>query len=127
MLNEEDKALLRAKNFATLATLMPDGSPQASVVWIDVDGDTVIVNSAEGRTKTENVRRDPRVAISLFDRDDPYRQLMILGRVTEMLWDGADESIDALAKKYLDADSYPGRRAGEQRVILRITPDRVIR
>ena len=127
MLNEEDKALLRAKNFATLATLMPDGSPQASVVWIDVDGDTVIVNSAEGRTKTENVRRDPRVAISLFDRDDPYRQLMILGRVTEMLWDGADESIDALAKKYLDADSYPGRRASEQRVILRITPDRVIR
>ena len=127
MLNEEDKALLRAKNFATLATLMPDGSPQASVVWIDVDGDTVIVNSAEGRTKTETVRRDPRVAISLVDRDDPYRQLMIRGRVTEILWEGADESIDALAKKYLDADSYPGRRAGEQRVILRITPDRGLR
>ena len=127
MLNEEDKALLRAKNFATLATLMPDGSPQASVVWIDIDGDTVIVNSAEGRTKTKNIRRDPRVAISLFDHDDPYRQLMIRGRVTEMLWEGADDSIDALAKKYLDADSYPGRRAGEQRVILRITPDRVVR
>lgn len=126
MLTDEDRALLRAKNFACFTTLMEDGSPQTSVVWIDLDGDTIVVNSAEGRTKVRNVRRDPRVAIALYDSEDPYRQLMIRGRVTDMTTEGADESIDALAKKYLGVDSYPGRVPGQQRVILRIEPTRVI-
>lgn len=125
MLRDDDRALLQAPNFASLATTMTDGSPQASVVWIDVDGDDILVNTAEGRTKTENMRRDPRVAVCLFDRNDPYRQLMVRGHVTGFTHDGADEHIDFLAKKYLGADSYPFRDPGEQRVIVRVRPDHV--
>ena len=82
MLNDADRAMLSSPNFASLATTMTDGSPQASVVWIDADGDDILVNTAEGRTKTENMRRDPRVAVCLFDNSDPYRQLMVRGHVT---------------------------------------------
>ena len=99
MLNDADRAMLGAPNFASLATTMADGSPQASVVWIDVDDDTILVNTAEGRTKTENMRRDPRVAICLFDRTDPYRQLMVRGHVTGYEHDGADARIDYLAEE----------------------------
>jgi PPOX class probable F420-dependent enzyme len=127
MLNDADRALLQAPNFASLATTMADGGPQASVVWIDVDGDDVLVNTAERRTKTENIRRDPRVAICLFDRNDPYRQLMLRGHVTGFTHEGADAHIDALAKKYTGADVYAGHRADQQRVIVRIAVDGVVR
>ena len=121
MLNDRDRALLQAPNFASLATTMADGSPQASVVWIDVDGDTVLVNTAEGRTKTENMRRDPRVAICLFDRTDPYRQLMLRGSVVDFVHEGADAHIDFLAKKYTGVDVYEGHRPDQQRVIVHVT------
>jgi PPOX class probable F420-dependent enzyme len=127
MLNEHDRALLHAPNFASLATTMSDGAPQASVVWIDADGDTVLVNTAEGRTKTENMRRDPRVAVCLVDRDDPYRQLMVRGRATRFVHEGADAHIDALAKKYTGAEVYSGHRADEQRVIVHVAVDAVAR
>ena len=127
MLNDDDRALLHGKNFASLATTMSDGSPQASIVWIDVDDDIILVNTAEGRTKTENLRRDPRVAICLFDSADPYRQLMVRGRVTDFVHDGADAHIDALAKKYTGADVYGDHRADQQRVIVRIAVDAVAR
>jgi PPOX class probable F420-dependent enzyme len=127
MLNDADRAMLTAPNFASLATTMTDGSPQASVVWIDVDGDDILVNTAEGRTKTENMRRDPRVAVCLFDNDDPYRQLMVRGRVTAFTHEGADAHIDFLAKKYTGADVYAGHRPDQQRVIVRIAVDNVVR
>jgi PPOX class probable F420-dependent enzyme len=127
MLSDADRVLLEAPNFASLATRMADGSPQASVVWIDVDGDDLLVNTAEGRTKTENMRRDPRVAACLFDRLDPYRQLMVRGHVTGFTHDGADAHIDALAKKYTGADVYGGHRPDQQRVIVRIAVDGVAR
>ena len=127
MLNGDDRALLHGKNFASLATTMADGAPQVSVVWIDVDGDTVLVNTAEGRTKTENMRRDARVAICLFDMDDPYRQLMLRGRVTDFAHEGADAHIDFLAKKYTGADVYEGHRPDQRRVIVRIAVDQVAR
>jgi len=121
MLTDTDRAMLQGRNFAHLATVMPDGSPQVSVVWIDVDDDgTVLVNSAEGRTKTDNVRRDPRVALSVYDQENPYAQLMIRGRVVAMIHEGAKEHIDALAKKYLGADVYPWHQPDQQRVIMRI-------
>lgn len=120
MLNEADRALLQAPNFASLATSMPDGSPQVSIVWIDVDGDDLLVNTAEGRTKTLNMRRDPRVAVCLFDRTDPYRQLMLRGRVAGFTHEGADAHIDALAKKYKGVDRYEGHRPDQQRVIVRV-------
>ena len=117
------KLLTEGKNVATVATIMPDGSPQCTAVWIDSDGEYVMFNTAEGRVKTDNLRRDPRVAITVWDADNPYEQASMRGRVVEMTTDGADEHIDKLAKKYMGVDSYPGRRSGEQRVIVKIEVD----
>ena len=119
--------MLAAPNFASLATTMPDGAPQVSVVWIDVDGDEILVNTAEGRTKTENMRRDPRVGLCVFDQRDPYRQLMVRGHATDFSHEGADDHIDFLAKKYTGADVYGGHRPDQQRVIVRIAVDGIAR
>ncbi|MBM3517661.1 MAG: PPOX class F420-dependent oxidoreductase [Alphaproteobacteria bacterium] len=124
-LPELAKQLAKGKNFATVATLMPDGSPQASVVWVDTDGTHIIFNTAEGRIKPRNIGRDPRVALAVYDQEMPYRQAMIRGRVVEMTEKGADEHIDGLAKKYLGVDKYPYRQPGEKRVIVKILPDKV--
>src|SRR5437016_13553187 len=109
--------------FASLTTLMPDGSPQTTPVWVDVDGDYVIFNSAKGRQKDRNVRRDPRVALAIIDPDNPYRYLEIRGRVVEITEEGADAHIDKLAKKYLGVDKYPYRQANEVRVMYKIQPE----
>jgi PPOX class probable F420-dependent enzyme len=121
-LSENAVQLIEGKNFAHLATVMKDGSPQVSPVWIAVRGNRLLINTAEGRVKTRNMRRDPRVAISIHDQDNPYLRVIIRGRVTEMTHEGADDDIDMLAKKYMGADSYPGRRADEQRVTVLIEP-----
>jgi PPOX class probable F420-dependent enzyme len=96
-------------------------------VWVDLDGDTILINSAEGRTKTRNVRRDPRVALSVYDQQNPYSELMVRGRVVELTHDGAKEHIDSLAKKYLGKDIYPWHQPDQQRVILRIEIESVAR
>jgi PPOX class probable F420-dependent enzyme len=119
------RLLKEGKNFATVATLMPDGSPHATVIWIDTDGKHVIFNTAEGRIKTKNLRRDPRVAIAVMNSENPYQQVMVRGHVVEMAHEGADAHIDRLAKKYLGVDKYPYRGPGEQRVIIKVAPDRV--
>lgn len=124
-LPERVAALLREPNFAHLATLMPDGSPQVTPVWVDFDGTHVLVNTAEGRQKPRNVRRDPRVALSVHKQDMPYVWAAIRGRVVELTHEGADEHIDALAQKYLGRERYPFRAPGERRVILKIQPERV--
>ena len=115
--------LFGKRAFGNLATLMPDGRPQVSPVWVDFDGTYVLFNSARGRRKDRNVRRDPRVAISIVDPENPYRYLEIRGRVAEITEQGADEHIDRLAKKYLGLEKYPNRRPGEVRVIYRISPE----
>jgi PPOX class probable F420-dependent enzyme len=125
MLRDRDRRILEAPNFASVATLMPDGAPHVSTIWIDLDGDDVVFNTSEGRVKTANVKRDPRVAISVFDREDPYEQVVIHGTVVEVTPEGAKEHIDRLAKKYLGLDSYPWLEPDEQRVIVRVRPDRV--
>ena len=125
MLSERDRRMLEGPNFASVATVMPDGSPHVSTVWIDVDGDDVLFNTAEGRVKTANIRRDPRVSISAFDQLDPYEQVVIHGAVVEMTHEGADAHIDKLAKKYLGVEEYPWRDPGEQRVIVRVRPDHI--
>ena len=112
------------KAFAQLATLMPDGSPQVSPVWLDYDGKDILINSAKGRVKDKNMRRDPRVGISIVDPENPYRHISFRGRVVEVTEKGGDEHIDKLAKKYLGVDSYPNRKAGEIRVIYKIQPER---
>jgi PPOX class probable F420-dependent enzyme len=118
--------LLTAKPaFAHLATLNPDGSPQVTPVWIDFDGSHIIVNTAKGRVKTRNLASNPRVALSIADPGNPYRHLAVQGRVTEMTEKGGDAHIDKMAKKYLGKDVYPGRKPGEVRVIVKISPDKV--
>ena len=119
------KSIIEKKTFAHLATLMPDGSPQVTPVWVDHDGDRVVINTAEGRAKPRNMRNDPRVALSATDPDNPYEAVIIRGRVVEMTRDGADEHIDAMAKKYLGKDKYPFRQPGEQRVLYKIAIDKV--
>jgi PPOX class probable F420-dependent enzyme len=117
--------ILAKPAFAHLCTLMPDGSPQASPVWVDTDGDFVIVNSAAGRVKDRNMRNDPRVAVSVCDPANPYRALMIRGTVVDVTTEGADAHIDTMAKKYMGVDRYPFRQPGEVRVLYRIRVDRV--
>ena len=124
-LSDGVRKLLEGKNFAHLATLMPDGSPQVSAVWVDYDGKHVLVNTAEGRQKPLNLRRDPRVAISIVDQENPYVSATIRGRVVELTHDGADAHIDKMAKKYLGQDTYPFRAPGEQRLIVKVEPVRV--
>jgi len=114
--------LLEGKYFAHVATLKSDGSPQVTPVWIGHEGNIVTFNTAKGRLKEKNLKRDPRVAISVIDHEHPYVPLVIQGKVIEITEEGADEDIDALAKRYLDADSYPFRQPGEERVIVRIEP-----
>lgn len=115
--------LFQKKAFANLATLMPDGQPQVTPVWCDFDGKLVLVNTAKGRQKDRNMRRDPRVSLALMDPDNPYRYLEVRGRVVEMTEQGADEHIDKMAKKYLGKDKYPFRQPGEVRLLCKIQPE----
>ena len=121
---DSHRDLLESKSFAHLATLMPDGSPQVTPVWFDFDGTHVLINSAKGRRKDLNMRRDARVSLSLLDPENSYRYLEVRGRVVECTEGGADAHIDALAKKYLGLDEYPNRSPDEVRVIYRIAPER---
>ena len=122
-LPQQARRILDKKTFAHLATLMPDGSPQVTPVWVDYEGDRIVVNTAEGRVKPRNVRNDPRVAVSATDPDNPYEAVIVRGRVAELTHEGADEHIDSLARKYLDIDRYPFRQSGEQRVKIYIEPE----
>jgi len=117
--------LFSKRAFGNLATTMPDGYPQVTPVWLDLDGGFIRFNSARGRQKDRNVRRDPRVALSIMDPDNPYRYMEIRGRVVEIQEDGADDHINRLAKKYLDVDKYPFRQPGEVRLIYKVEPERV--
>ena len=116
--------LFKKKAFAHLATLMADGDPQSTPVWVDYDGQNVVINTAEGRQKDKNMQRDGRVAMSITDPDNPYRYLEVRGHVVERTHTGADQHIDAMAKKYLGQDKYPYRRPGEVRVIYKVAPER---
>jgi PPOX class probable F420-dependent enzyme len=115
--------LFQKRAFANLATLMPDGTPQVTPVWCDFDGEYVLFNSARGRQKDRNVRRNPRVAMAIIDPDNPYRYLEIRGRVVEITEDGAAEHINKMAKKYLGVDKYPYAQPGEVRVLYKIQPE----
>jgi PPOX class probable F420-dependent enzyme len=114
--------LFQKKAFGSLATMMPNGTPQVTPVWVDYDGKRVIVNSARGRRKDRNMKAGASVALAIMDPDNPYRYLEVRGRVTEVTEQSADEHIDRMAKKYLGQDKYPFRQPGEVRVIYRIEP-----
>jgi PPOX class probable F420-dependent enzyme len=125
-LTEKARRRLSDPNLGFLATIMKDGSPQVSPIWVDVDGDDIVFNTAKGRTKERNMRRDARVAISIADKDDPYTKVDIRGRVVDWVeGDEADAHIDKLAQKYLGKEKYPGHKEGVERVIVKVEPETI--
>jgi PPOX class probable F420-dependent enzyme len=128
-LDDRDYRLLRKRAFVHLTTLMPDGSPQTTPLWVDVDAErgVILVNTAESRAKPRNVRADPRVALSVTDPDDDYRALMIRGRVVALRHDGAEDHIDDLQEKYHGTRPYPSHDPNRRRVILEIRPEHISR
>jgi len=121
----EIEKLFNGKNLVSLATLMEDGSPHVAPVWVDIEGDTILINTAEGRVKEKNVKRDKRVALSIFDHQNPYHMVSIRGKVTDITTEGADAHIDKLAKKYFGLDKYPYRTPDEKRIIVKIKPEKI--
>lgn len=119
------RELIEGANFCHIATLGESGRPQINPIWVHADDGHVVVNSAEGRSWPENVRRDPSVTLCVANQENPYEYVTIWGRVVDDTHEGADDNIDFLAKKYLGKDEYPFRKPGEERVVFRIEPERV--
>ena len=123
-LDEKARRFLEEPFVGEVTTLRPDGSPHTTVVWVDVDTDEVIFNTAVGRAKERYLRKDPRVSLIVVDPENSYRWVSVSGTAA-LTTDGADDEIDRLAKKYLGKDEYPWRKPEEQRISVRIRPDRV--
>jgi len=118
--------LFESKNFVFLSSLMKDGSPQVTPMWVNIENGYILVNTAIGRLKQKNISRDPRVALAITDQNNPYDTVTIRGEVIEQITGvPAEEHIDKLAKKYIDKDKFPYRSPGEERIILKIKPDRI--
>ncbi len=124
-LSDAQRKLLEKPNYGVLATVRPDGTPQLTTVWVDAENGHVLVNTAEGRYKERYIRRDPRVSLYVRDEEDPYKWLAVTGHA-QLVSEGAEEHIDKLAAKYTGHDTYPWRKEGERRIIIRIEPERVI-
>ncbi|MBE3008035.1 PPOX class F420-dependent oxidoreductase [Microbispora sp. NEAU-D428] len=124
-LDENAVALLKEPVHAWVTTIRPDGSLHNTVVWVDVDGDEVIFNTAVGRAKERHLRDNPRVSVSVLDPENAFRFVSVSG-TAELELEGADAVIDGLAKKYLGVDTYPYRQPGEQRITVRVVPEKVI-
>ena len=127
VLTEPVIKIIKDKNFAFFGTVMKDGRPQVSPVWIDIEDndDIILINTAQGRIKHKNISRDPRVSLSIIDRNNPYSMVSIQGTVIEQTTIGADQHIDKLAKKYLNIDRYPSHSPSIKRVICKIRPEKM--
>lgn len=124
-LTAKARALVERPVIANVATVDPDGRPQLTPVWVDLEGDDLVFNTAKGRAKEVNLAHNPVVAVSVVDPDDPYNVVVVRGTVTGTE-EGADAHIDALAHKYLGVDTYPMRQPGEVRVKYTVHADRVV-
>lgn len=124
-LTEAARRIINKRVLAHVATLGPEGEPHVTPVWITLDGDNLLINTALGRMKARNLASDPRVAISLTDPDDDHVVIAVRGTVVGFTTEGADEDIDRLAHKYLGVDTYPFRREGEVRISVRIATDHI--
>ena len=124
-IDDKSRALLEAPNFCQVATLRQDGTVHVVPVWVDVEDDQVVLNTAEGRAWPTNARQEPRVTLNVQNHENPYEYVEIRGRAVEFTTEGADDHINAMAKKYLGEDEYPFRALGEQRLIVRVEPERV--
>lgn len=122
MLSDADREILQKKTFGHVAVVDDEGRPHSTPVWVDVVDNKVLVNTAEGRVKERYLSEGAPVAISAIDPDNPYAPVIVRGRVVERRTDGADDDIDALAKKYLNEDKYPLRKPGEVRVSVLVEP-----
>ena len=116
-LSDDVKALIREANFAHLSTLMPDGSPQAAPVWVDLKGDRILVGTGEGSLKAKNTKRDARVALSVVAYDNPYVEAQLRGRVAERWTDADFKIMDRISRKYIGKE-FPMRDNPGQRVVL---------
>ncbi len=117
--------LLNGKNLVFIATIMKDGSPQVSPVWANLEDEHIMVNTAEGRIKHKNVLRDPRVALSIVDSNNPLDMTSIKGTVVEIIPDYDYIHANKLTKKYLGKETYPFRRENEKRIIFKIKPEKI--
>jgi PPOX class probable F420-dependent enzyme len=117
--------MIEGKNFASLATLLPDGSPHVTPMWVDHEGDYILMNTAEGRIKLQNIARDPRVGVAITNQNNPYDRILIKGKVVERTHESAEAHIDKLAKKYTGANKYQKSTPDEKRVIIKIQPIKV--
>ena len=124
-LTDKQAALFTGRNWGVIATIREDGSPQVTPVWIDYDGENVLVNSARGRTKVTNIERDPRATVTVLPAEDQQSGYVMVSGPATIVDEGAPEHIDKLAKKYLGEDRYPYLGPGEQRVIIQIKPELV--
>jgi PPOX class probable F420-dependent enzyme len=122
-LTEQQVEILNGRHFATVATVNPDGSPEATVVWIETDGTFIYFNTAFPRLKARNLERDPRVAITVLDPKHPYDDVLAIRGRAELIREGADEHIDKLSRIY-DGKPFTFRR-GQIRVIVKVTPERI--
>ena len=125
ILNDKQAKLFTDRNWGVIATIREDGSPQATPVWIDYDGENVLVNSAQGRTKVKNIARDPRATVCVLPAEDQQSGYVMVSGPARIIEEGAFEHINMLAKKYLGEDKYPYLGPGERRVIIEIRPERV--
>ena len=124
--NPSIRSLFENKNFAFVATSMKDGSPQITPTWVDIEGSLILINTALGRLKQKNLKRDPRIAVAVADNNNPYEMVTVRGEVVEQVTgEAAETHIDKLAKKYIDKDKYPGRAPGEKRILLKIKPIKI--
>ena len=124
-LSEKQAALLRGKNWGTVTRLRGDGSPHSTPVWIDTDGENVLFNTAVGRAKERHLRRDPRISVVVLPAEDQQSGYVSVTGTAEITEEGAVDHINKLAKKYVGMDEYPWLKPGEQRVIVKIKPDKV--
>ena len=125
-LSQQAMKMIEGRNFGHIGTLLPDGSPHVTPVWIDREADLVLLNTAMGRVKQKNTLRDQRVSISILDQDNPYDRIVIQGRVVSQTNEGAEAHIDKLAKKYTGANKYQRSSPAERRVIIKVEPLRIL-
>src|SRR5881398_1783611 len=125
MLNEKQAALFTDRNWGVIATIREDGSPQATPVWIDYDGENVLVNSAQGRTKVKNIERDPRATVTVLPAADQQSGYVMVSGAASIVEEGALEHINMLARKNWGGERNPYLGPGERRVIIKIRPERV--
>ena len=123
--DDSERELINGRNFCHVASRNADGSIHSTLVWVDLDGDRVVLNSAQGRQWPENVKRDGQATLLIANSANPYEYVRIQGRLDEVTEEGALDVINALTKKYMDLDEYPGLQPGEVRITLKLAPERI--